>query len=777
MKTIKIFIALLISSLLTSCLTNKPIQSSVSQVSGETNRIYQVSNPAFKKQVSAIGVAVLIGATAGGAAAMNGASPAMSYDAQGNQTPNSMINLGLGAIAGLGIVSLGNYAGGQGNEKAVTNEKDFAEWTRKYGNKEGKTYIPLSGNRIVPKDAELDWKIDKYEDMITFLQLFPDSKRVEDLAKQSISRVSREQLLSLIDKDLKSKDLSQETLLTLKRAYLDKSISVSQAIEAKNRFSELTAEAEKKATELLASMGDVESFMRTFSDSKYADFVEDKAISFVASMVDVLLFRRIFPLGKLAHRAIRKALTFLTREGIRQTVDAYKEYANQSSETANALQAAKQQYISKSQNISEFFNGVDLYPNVVNNEEAQALLYIKNIDDTRQFMRRFGNNETYKEKGYEKLLDNLISIKDLADGANNFPEIAPKAESKAFLIITKNEHDAVILSDFIKYFPNSSSVKIVKAFYLANANDELANIVEVIKKDELKGDNELDVFLEKYNALLNSGNFDDIGGKDELVNRISTIKNGMDNMFANRYETFDNIDSDDKLVKVKFQTTNGKKASAYLGAIVSTMVNYQSSNGFFNKTYQNNITNIKGQTASKDKGIVMATWYRRGVSFKDALSTGESFESFEGYIVEKMKSWGMTNISCEYLGSYEDDAIRSANKAQSSSSSSSGSDAYTWEWGGSWKRCSLECDEYRDIEIKKNGNRFHASADVEKKWDGTKYFIKVNISPTFDHFYYYPSRNQMEKYQIIGSNEKYDVYSLDEAIQKAANVAVGRLNK
>lgn len=653
MKTIKIFIALLISSLLTSCLTNKPIQSSVSQVSGETNRIYQVSNPAFKKQVSAIGVAVLIGATAGGAAAMNGASPAMSYDAQGNQTPNSMINLGLGAIAGLGIVSLGNYAAGQGNEKAITNEKDFAEWTRKYGNKEGKTYIALPNNRIVPKDAELDWKINKYEDMVTFLQLFPNSKRVEELAKQSVSKISREQLLSLIDRDLKSKDLSQETLLVLKRAYLDKSSTVSQAIEAKNRFPELTAEAEKKATELLASMGDVESFMQAFSDSKYADFVEDKAISFVASMVDALVFRRFFPAPKLMSKLIRQVLKAFTRSLLKDFVNAYQD--------ASEIDLVKKEYINRSENVSNFLYATDLYPNLVGDVEEKSAKMTKTLPDATTFKARFGQDSKFSNDVFSnalrycnrnevkslvnefhyidngllneaksKYIESATTIYEANEAKNLYPDFSSNADKRAAdLAINIDTYN-----QYYNFFPNGIYRVEVENKHRSTIQSEYNQVSSPYQhfvfwrkyKDDTMGS----VFAEKSQALFNEA---------------------VDNSKDKYYDLFDAYDNksyrdNQRLLVFYFEMKSSEEYAFFFLEEMKQLIQVNDWIGPW-------VVGIKDAGTRLNQGVIFATWYKEG-TYGDVVG---QYSNEVAQFLNKVKAianqkgyYNIEKFGAEYLG-------------------------------------------------------------------------------------------------------------------------------
>ena len=67
------------------------------------------------------------------------------------------------------------------------------------------------------------------------------------------------------------------------------------------------------------------------------------------------------------------------------------------------------------------------------------------------------------------------------------------------------------------------------------------------------------------------------------------------------------------------------------------------------------IKHIKEAGVSGKRGIVAATWYRAGTNGFQLLATGRKFSTFQANMRRGLARRGITMISCEYLGNYNDD--------------------------------------------------------------------------------------------------------------------------
>ena len=171
----------ILSLLLQSCYTNKPIASSVS--SPDYNKRVNVSGAQYKKKGNAFDVVFNVGLI--GAGAVGGYNMNLIQQQTGTgREPIKVANAAIGALAGASIAYLIDQIAGKNKTYPINNYND---WIRKAND----NYRFISGSNesftIINSGVEGGYTVKNLSDVKDFKEAFPNSSYTENVALQVLS--------------------------------------------------------------------------------------------------------------------------------------------------------------------------------------------------------------------------------------------------------------------------------------------------------------------------------------------------------------------------------------------------------------------------------------------------------------------------------------------------------------------------------------------------------------------------------------------------------------
>lgn len=457
MKPIFFFLCLLV---LSSCVVNKPDASRVS--TPDYNKRVTVYGAHYKKRPSALGISFVIGGTAAGGY-LGYQSDWISYQDGGELKPLRPANAFLGALAGYTLTSLCNYALGQ--NKAV-QASDPNQWVKKAN----KNYLLLSGSggelNLMHSSVEQRYTVRNIQDVRDFRYCFPNSPFAESVARQGAQTLGRSDLPELI-----ALYPSSSSVQDMKSRYLSLSTDLDDFIEARNKYPELNADAERKAAGHVGTLGELRAFKQNFPNSPQANEVvsklylslsrsdlpavadmypslpltpaiksrylalstnvagcieakdrypelkaeaEKKAAGLASSLTDLKSFKNAFPNSSYANDMIARVYPRLSRSELPAVVDMYPGLT--------IAENVKRAYLEKSATYQDFFEANDRYPRLGKESE---LFYEKFI---------YGGKETVMYLNYTEI--DLGSESIPSDESAFFEKVTTKKEG---IEITKDK--------------------------------------------------------------------------------------------------------------------------------------------------------------------------------------------------------------------------------------------------------------------------------------------------------------------------------------------------
>lgn len=242
-----------------SCVVNKPVASSTS--APDYNKRVTVQGAYYHRKVSAVGWTVMGLSTAGGAVA-GAFLPMVSYYDGGEKVNLAPVSGTIGAIAGFGTSYLITRAFGWGK---IPMCKDAKKWVKR-ANPQYVIYNKKTENNfnIMHRSAETNYTVKNMQDVEDFRAAFPSTTNYNEVVKQSIATVKRDELLKVLEYYPQSIHS-----LDVKRKYVEKSPSVSELFKAIDRFPETKANVEGLAVPLVSSIPDALAFYKRFPTSKF----------------------------------------------------------------------------------------------------------------------------------------------------------------------------------------------------------------------------------------------------------------------------------------------------------------------------------------------------------------------------------------------------------------------------------------------------------------------------------------------------------------------------
>lgn len=298
-----IVLALSTCIFLTSCMTYKPDSTQI-QKTGHNEVIY-VYDPHYKKRPNAIGYGAMGLAAVGGGylgyTADNGIFVRQDGDVR---QPNRIANAATGALLGFATVNLTFHLSGMNKVKPSTN---FQTWLNDTNNR---SYVDCSEQlnsnlkKAIPRNMENTFKVSYINDVRMFYTAFGNSPRREEIFKQGVNVVKRTQIPELLLIDPRSIHVN-----AAKTRYFETSQTVTELLEAKQRFPETDFPTEKRASELVQSFSDAELFFKEFgAKSNYSNAVFDKVYP-LCSIGETKKLVEIFPAAKNRGLAVERAIS------------------------------------------------------------------------------------------------------------------------------------------------------------------------------------------------------------------------------------------------------------------------------------------------------------------------------------------------------------------------------------------------------------------------------------------------------------------------------------
>ena len=235
----------LVIIILSSCMTLQPESLRVSSPDYNDRQI--VSNPIYIKRPNIVAYVGTAATTIGGAYGMYKVAPIRQQNAEGNQKVDAA-NLAFGAIAGFAIGTAIQYISGKNKRIPIG---DPQEWIKK-ADKNLKLYSFTNRDiTVIPHNNSNKYSIHDLSDIKGYYRTFPQGLLKSNLYIESINIVKRSELPELITLET-NKELTDK----VKFSYFNRSETVDELVEAKNRYKGFSFELEPKGIQITKSYKD-----------------------------------------------------------------------------------------------------------------------------------------------------------------------------------------------------------------------------------------------------------------------------------------------------------------------------------------------------------------------------------------------------------------------------------------------------------------------------------------------------------------------------------------
>lgn len=249
----------LLAIMLTSCVSNKPIASSVG--APDYNQRIIVYDPQYKKKHNAIGLVFDVSAPIAGAVAGYSYNPFVRQTEEGQKSVPAG-GVALGSLVGLGAAYASHAIWRYGNIVSVKNER---EWIKKaFGSN---YYLLDSGNKwfkIINKNAEKNYTVKNLSDVSDFAKVFPASIYYEQVVEQALLTLNRDDMPHVLELFPQTANAQK-----LKDRYIKESPTYQQLIYALQKYPKQASEVEELFAKLVRTPMDALDFHQRYPFSSF----------------------------------------------------------------------------------------------------------------------------------------------------------------------------------------------------------------------------------------------------------------------------------------------------------------------------------------------------------------------------------------------------------------------------------------------------------------------------------------------------------------------------
>ena len=471
------FIVIIILFALTSC--SKNVSYAVGTSNPDYNGRITIKTPKHKKKLNFAGITVTIGATAAGAYLGSQTNLIKFNSSENTVTSNKTLNATAGGLIGFGVASLGNYLiAGQGKVLPVDGLPSAQTWARNFK----KDYIPVSYYSpssivVIDKKKEGSFEIKNLDDAKDFAKAFPMSHKTNDIVLKGSQIVSRSELPELLATFPMTTQSNYVKLL-----FIDKSISLSNYIDALQKYKDIKSTPAEDGFNRIQSMDDIALFTHNFKNQYSESELEKQAFSYVKDYKTTKYFNERFVNSSYQAESLKKVIQICSRSELKTLLGVYP---NTSSTTE-----LKKHIVAKSKNLEELteslrnYNVSELnmssYFNIDNNYDCQRL--IKEIEANKSLFAK------YEDTRYlvDEIKETFLKKKYAAAGSSD-------SEQRRFMtLIASNSWSKPNDGAFIKKAENQIYLNNKTAIDRANEVDGVSkyvsvesNTLEVVKGDDL----------------------------------------------------------------------------------------------------------------------------------------------------------------------------------------------------------------------------------------------------------------------------------------------------
>jgi hypothetical protein len=338
----------LLGLLQVGCVSSKPDAGYISNA--DYNQRKSVSSAHFDKKLNWVGIGTTAGVTAAGGYLGYQSNLITYYNSDAELQSPRAVNAVVGAATAFGVAMLVNRLQGDGKRISLTSTgKHTAEFWA------GKDYItysvsPGTGSfSYIPRSAEGSYEVRNFSDAELFVQLFPGSAREDAVVAQAIEVTDREELPALLRMYPQTGEAND-----LKSAYVQRSTSVQEAIEAGNRFPTHEQQAEEKAASLVSQVDELDRFASSFPGSNYLPELEKRVAPEVGTLNELKTFLRIFPNTKQGGDLVVAVKNSHNRGDLPEAIELLNEVANPID--------LKRRYVAESSDMAALQSAAAKYP-------------------------------------------------------------------------------------------------------------------------------------------------------------------------------------------------------------------------------------------------------------------------------------------------------------------------------------------------------------------------------------------------------------------------------
>ncbi len=276
----------LLCALCSSCVVNHP-SGYVSEP--DYNKRAEVSNAHYKRKMTATGYTMLgVSAVAGGVAGWF--TPMVSYYDGGQRVNLAPANAAIGAVIGFGTSYFISRMMGWGSSKQRP-AKDARKWLKK-SNPQYIVFEESSPQRfsIIHKSIEPNYTVKNMDDVDDFHKAFPSSTHSDNVVKQSVDAVKRDELLKVL-----GYYPSSSYALAVKKKYVTSSPDVRSMFAAVDKFPETKLDVESLSVPVVKDINDAVAFYQRFPVSGFSKKVVAKSfLTADQSKKDILMLKEMY---------------------------------------------------------------------------------------------------------------------------------------------------------------------------------------------------------------------------------------------------------------------------------------------------------------------------------------------------------------------------------------------------------------------------------------------------------------------------------------------------
>lgn len=271
--------------LVTSCVTYQPIASQISDA--DYNKRITINKPNYKKKANALGFTVSFGLPIAGAAIGYAVDPVVTVSDEEGRKGSPIAGAAIGALAGTGLTYLTNSIMKYNNVSGINNEK---AWVKKAF---GKNYNIIETSktqyRIVHKSAENCYIVNNFDDVKDFAKAFPNSQYADNVVKQALEKVTRDQLPFVLE-------LFPQTNYTqnLKDRYIKESTSYEKLAEALKKYPNTELDVENLFVNKILYVSEALDFYQRFPNSKQKGLAVYNAFQCSGSIEEIRKLRATY---------------------------------------------------------------------------------------------------------------------------------------------------------------------------------------------------------------------------------------------------------------------------------------------------------------------------------------------------------------------------------------------------------------------------------------------------------------------------------------------------